>query len=146
MLSSKAKYAVRAALQVAEAGGGSDWVQVAEIARREAISRKFLEAILVRLRDEGLLESRRGAQGGYRLARPAQDISVADVIRSIDGPLALTPCASRTRYGQCQDCVEVSRCRLQPLMQQARDAVAEVLERCSLATLISAPGTLSLHA
>lgn len=146
MLSSKAKYAVRAALHVAEAHGGSGWVQVAEIARREAISRKFLEAILVCLRDEGLLESRRGAQGGYRLARPAQEISVADVIRSIEGPLALTRCASRTRYGQCQDCVEVSRCRLQPLMQQARDAVAEVLERCSLATLIAAPGTLALDA
>ncbi|MBN8906809.1 MAG: Rrf2 family transcriptional regulator [Rhodospirillales bacterium] len=144
MLSSKAKYAVRAALQVAELGRDADWVQVAGIAQREAISRKFLEAILVRLRDEGLLESRRGAQGGYRLARAAPQISVADVILCIDAPLALTPCASRTRYGQCRDCVDVSRCRLQPLMQQARDAVAAVLENCSLAALIAAPGCVPL--
>jgi DNA-binding IscR family transcriptional regulator len=62
-------------------------------------------------------------------------VSTADIIRIIDGPLALTPCASRTRFRQCPDCVDISLCRLQPVMQQARNAVANVLENCSLAQL-----------
>jgi Rrf2 family protein len=82
-----------------------------------------------------VIESRRGAQGGHRLSRDPEAISVADVIRIVDGPLALTPCASRTRFRQCLDCVDFKTCRLQPLMQDARDAVAGVLENCSLAAL-----------
>jgi Rrf2 family protein len=95
--------------------------------------------ILVQLRDHGIVESRRGAQGGYRLIRDPARVSLADLIRVVDGPLALTPCASRTRYRPCTDCVAVSLCRLQPVMQQARDAVAAVLEQCSLASLANAP-------
>ena len=99
--------------------------------------KKEFEAIFVQLRDHGIIESRRGAQGGHRLLRDPTTVSVADVIRVLDGPLALTPCASRTRFRQCADCVDISECRLQPLMQQARDAVAGVLENCSLAQLAS---------
>ena len=135
MLSSKAKYAVRAALLLADQQESGAWVQTGDIASAENIPRKFLELILVQLRDHGFAESRRGAQGGYRLARPASDISVADVLRAVDGPLALTPCASRTRFRPCQDCVDIESCRLRHLMQQARDAVAAVLENCSLAQL-----------
>jgi Rrf2 family protein len=135
MLSSKAKYAVRAARLLAERSHGDGWTQAAEIAEKEVIPRKFLEIILAQLRDHGLLESRRGAQGGYRLLRDPGVISVADIIRIVDGPLALTPCASRTRFRQCSDCVDIRKCRLQHLMQQARDAVADVLENCSLAEL-----------
>lgn len=139
MLSSKAKYALRALLRLAENGSSGTWLQTGEIAEQEQVSRKFLEAIFVQLRDQGVIESRRGAQGGYRLARDSDSISVADVIRILDGPLALTPCASRTRYRQCADCVEVRKCRLQPLMQEARDAVAGVLENCSLTQLAGKP-------
>jgi Rrf2 family protein len=140
MLSSKAKYALRALLHLAENASSGSWLQIGEMAEQEQVSRKFLEAIFVQLRDQGIVESRRGAQGGYRLAREPDVISVADVIRILDGPLALTPCASRTRYHQCADCVDVKKCRLQPLMQQARDAVADVLENCSLLQLASKPG------
>jgi Rrf2 family protein len=139
MLSSKAKYALRALLRLAENGSAGTWLQTGEVAEQEQVSRKFLEAIFVQLRDQGIIESRRGAQGGYRLTRDPDLISVADVIRILDGPLALTPCASRTRYRQCADCVEVRKCRLQPLMQEARDAVAGVLENCSLAQLSGKP-------
>jgi Rrf2 family protein len=135
MLSSKAKYAVRAAMFLAGHARGADWAQTAEIAEQEAIPRKFLELILVQLRDHGLVESRRGVQGGYRLLRDPEKISVADIIRIADGMLALTPCASRTRFRPCTDCVDIRTCRLQPLMQQARDAVAGVLENCSRAAL-----------
>jgi Rrf2 family protein len=139
MLSSKAKYALRALLRLTESGSPSTWLQTGEVAEQEQVPRKFLEAIFVQLRDQGIIESRRGAQGGYRLARDPKSISVADVIRILDGPLALTPCASRTRYRQCADCVEVKKCRLQPLMQEARDAVAGVLENRSLAQLSRPP-------
>jgi Rrf2 family protein len=139
MLSSKAKYAVRAAVHLAACRAEGAWAQASTIAEDEAIPRKFLEMILVQLRDHGIVESRRGAQGGYRLLRDPARVSLADLIRVVDGPLALTPCASRTRYRPCTDCVAVSLCRLQPVMQQARDAVAAVLEQCSLATLANAP-------
>ena len=132
MMSSRAKYAVRAAAMLARIEARDAWTSASEIAEREGIPRKFLEAILVELRDVGLVESRRGPGGGHRLGRPARDISVADVLRCIDGPLALTPCASRTRFGPCTDCEEMAFCPLKGLMRQARDAVAEVLENCSL--------------
>ncbi len=141
MLSSKAKYAVRAAVFLAGPSRAGDWVQASVVAEEEAIPRKFLELILAQLRDHGLIESRRGVQGGYRLLRDPAKISVADIIRVVDGPLALTPCASRTRLRQCTDCVDMRTCRLQPLMQQARDAVAGVLETCWLATLAHKPPT-----
>jgi Rrf2 family protein len=134
MLSSKAKYALRATLHLAEAPSGL-WLQSGEIAEKEQVPRKFLEAILVQLRDHGVIESRRGAQGGHRLLCDAASLSVADIIRIVDGPLALTPCASRTRFRQCPDCVDYRQCRLQPLMLRARDVVAEVLEACSLEQL-----------
>ncbi len=140
MLSSKAKYAVRAAVHLAARTSEGNWAQTAMVAESEAIPRKFLEMILVQLRDNGIVESRRGAQGGYRLLRDPARISLADIIRIVDGPLALTPCASRTRFRPCTDCVAVSLCRLQPVMRQARDAVAAVLEQCSLASLAIAPG------
>ena len=135
MLSSKAKYAVRAVSFLAEQGRGVAWMQMAEVAEHEKIPRKFLETILVELRGHGIIESRRGAQGGHRLLRNPTDLSVADIIRIVDGPLALTPCASRTRFRPCSDCVDIQQCRLQSLMQRARDAVAAVLENCSVADL-----------
>jgi Rrf2 family protein len=138
MLSSKAKYAVRAATMLAERSGVDEWTQTAAIAEQERIPRKFLEAILVQLRDHGVVESRRGSHGGHRLAHDPSAVSVADVIRMVDGPLALTTCASVTRFRQCTDCVDVEVCRLQHLMRQARDAVAGVLENCSLAKLATA--------
>jgi len=135
MLSSKAKYAVRAAAMLAERAEREEWTQTAVVAEHERIPRKFLEAILVQLRDHGFVESRRGSHGGHRLSRDPTEISVADIIRVFDGPLALTPCASVTRFRPCTDCVAIEECRLQHLMRQARDAVAGVLENSSLASL-----------
>jgi Rrf2 family protein len=135
MLSSKAKYAVRAAIMLAERASIEEWTTTVEIAEQQRIPRKFLEAILVQLRDHGIVDSRRGSHGGHHLSRDASEISVADIIRVVDGPLALTPCASVTRFRPCTDCVDIASCRLQHLMRQARDAVAEVLENCSLVSL-----------
>jgi Rrf2 family protein len=136
MLSSKAKYALRAATVLAEHHSAEGWTPTFAIAERERIPRKFLEAILVQLRDNGMVDSRRGSLGGHRLARDPSSISVADVIRVIDGPLALTPCASVTRFRPCVDCGDVNACRLRHLMREARDAVADVLENRSLSSLV----------
>ena len=111
MLSSKAKYALRALLRLVENTSSGSWLQTGEVAEQEQVPRKFLEAIFVQLRDQGIIESRRGAQGGYRLVRDPASVSVADVIRILDGPLALTPCASlhalSAMRGLCR-CQEVS--------------------------------------
>jgi Rrf2 family protein len=135
MLSSRAKYALRAAIHLADQAHNGDWVPTARIATAEAIPRKFLEAILVELRTNGVLESRRGPGGGHRLRRASGEIAVADIIRIVDGPLALAPCVSRTRFGPCDDCPDFDSCRMRPLLGRARDAVAAVLEHSMLADL-----------
>ncbi len=135
MLTSRAKYAVRASMVLAELKAGNGWTSAGELAETADVPRKFLEAILTQLRDGGLVESRRGPAGGHRLVRPADQVTAADVIRVIDGPLAMTPCASATAFRACDDCVAVEECRLRHLMRRARDAVAGVLEACTLADL-----------
>ena len=125
MLSQRARYAIRAMLNVAPR---AEPVSAARIAAEEAIPRKFLEAILADLKKAGLVESTRGALGGYRLARPADAISFADVLRVIDGPLALAPCASRTAYRQCEDCRDVETCETRMTLLAVRDATAAILE------------------
>ena len=139
MLSSRAKYALRAALVLAEAQPEGRWISAQTIAERSDTPRKFLEAILVQLRDEGLIESRRGPVGGHKLLKTPETVTVADVIRIIDGPIALTPCASRTRFGVCRDCPDRRQCQLTELMRRVRDAAANVLESCSLADLNRSP-------
>jgi Rrf2 family protein len=130
MLSQKARYALRALLVLAESGGSAS---AAELAQRAAVPRKFLEQILLQLKAHRLVESRRGREGGYRLSRPAAEISFADVIRVVDGPLALAPCASRTAYRPCESCPDVETCPIRSILIQARDATAAVLENASLA-------------
>lgn len=139
MLSSRAKYALRAILVLAEEAPSDRWTSAQIIAERSDTPRKFLEAILVQLRDEGFIQSRRGPVGGHKLLKPAEDISVADIYRVIDGPIALTPCASRTRFGVCKDCKDIETCQLTGLMQRVRDAAAEVLEGCTVADLAGTP-------
>ena len=120
---------------MAERKGANGWSSAGGLAEAADVPRKFLEAILTQLREAGLVESRRGPAGGHRLAANAARISAADIIRAIDGPLAMTPCASATAFRACDDCVAVEECRLTSLMRRARDAVATVLEDCSLADL-----------
>ena len=136
MLSDTARYAMRAMMVLAERDGHAS---ILEVATAASAPRKYLESILLRLKLDGLLVSLRGRSGGYALSRPAGEISVADIIRATDGPLALAPCASRTRFEACEDCVDVATCRIRFVLLEGRDALAEVLERRTLADLISSP-------
>ena len=101
-----------------------------------AISPVKAAAILLELKRRHLLVSTRGRFGGYALARPAAEISFADVIRALDGPLALAPCASKTAYRPCETCPNVEDCPVHPALVKAREAMAEVLESWSLATAV----------
>ena len=137
MLTSRAKYALRASLSLAELFPTGGWTSAGDLAEMADVPKKFLEAILTQLRDQGLVESRRGPAGGHRLISAPTAVSVADVIRSIDGPLAMTPCASATAFRACDDCLDMETCRLQHVMRQARDAAADVLEKCTLADILA---------
>ena len=137
MLSQKAKYALRALVEVARAEGPDAQLTTAEIAERADAPRKFLEAILLELTRRGLLVSRRGKFGGYVLARPADQITFAEVIRVIDGPLALAPCVSRTAFRKCHDCPSLETCAIRGALLEARDATADVLEHYSLAHAVA---------
>ena len=132
MLSQKARYALRALVELGRAGPDAQ-LTAGEIASRADAPRKFLEAILLELARRHLIISRRGKFGGYALARPAEEISFADVIRVVDGPLALAPCVSQIAFRKCDDCPDMATCALRPALLQARDATAAVLEEHSLA-------------
>lgn len=128
MLSQKARYALRAMLKLADAGPEAP-MMTGDIAAGADVPRKFLEQILLQLKRDGLVTSTRGRAGGYRLARAAHTISFAEILRSIDGPLALAPCASRTAFKRCKDCRSVEACAIRHALLDVRDATAAILER-----------------
>jgi Rrf2 family protein len=136
MLSQKARYALHALIVLAEHGGGEP-LQIADIAKDARVPRKFLEQILLDLKKRGLVRSQRGRAGGYLIGKNARDISFADVIRVIDGPLALAPCVSVTAYHKCDDCVDEQTCAIRKVLLAARDATATVLESRNLAQAVA---------
>lgn len=142
MLTSKAKYALRAMVDLAASPPGAP-IFIGDIAARQEIPRRFLENILLELRKHGLVSSHRGKNGGYVLARPAEEISFADVMRAVEGPLALTPCTSRLAYKRCDDCRDEAVCALRSTLLKVRDASADILEATTLAAAAAsakAPG------
>jgi Rrf2 family protein len=132
MLSQKAKYALKALFVLGE-HQGTDPVMIAEIAEKANVPRKFLEQILLEMKRRGIVHSVRGKFGGYALGRKPEDISFAEVLRVIDGPLALSPCASRTAYRKCDDCDDETTCAIRRVLLNVRDASAEILEHHTLA-------------
>ncbi len=135
MLSRRTKYAIHSLLVLAAEPGRA--IRTAELQDRCGGSRAYLEAALSTLAREGLILSIRGRAGGFRLARTAEDISFADVIRLFDGPLALAPCVSRTDYRRCDDCVDEATCGIRGALGEARDQVAAVLEQTTLAQALA---------
>jgi Rrf2 family protein len=136
MLSRKAKYAIKALLALAESEPGEP-VRISDLARAEQIPAKFLELILLGLRNQGILRSRKGKGGGYLLARDPSEIYLGQIVRMFDGPLAPVPCASQTAYVPCADCRNEAVCGVHLAMKEVRDATARVLDGTSLASLRS---------
>jgi Rrf2 family protein len=133
MLTSKAKYGLKALMHLV---GQEEGPCLAEnIATKNQIPRKFLDAILLELRKAGILTSKKGKGGGYHLARPADKITVGQVIRILDGSFAPIACASRTAYRRCTDCRDEEACQIRDLMIDVRDSMALILDRTSIAAL-----------
>ncbi len=143
MLSHKAKYALKALFQLATAPAGT-MMLVADIAQRENAPKKFLELILLELKRDGIVYSLRGRNGGYALARPPSQITLGQVVRLMDGPLAPIPCASLTGYRPCTDCKDEEACAVRQVMREVRDAVAGVLDHRTLADMAIDPEALKL--
>jgi Rrf2 family protein len=135
MLSKKAKYAIKALIALAD-HELDEPVRIADLARSEQIPPKFLELILLGLKNQGILQSQKGKGGGYRLARDPAEIYLGQIVRMFDGPLAPVPCASQTAYVPCADCRNEAVCGVHLAMKQVRDATARILDGTSLASLL----------
>jgi Rrf2 family protein len=138
MLSQKAKYAIKALLVLARAQDKNLLlVQARDISTEQNIPKKFLDLIFFELRRHGLVQSTRGREGGYMLARPAAEISIAAIVRAVDGALAPLPCASVKFYRRCSDCDNEKTCEVRRLMREVRDAASAILDNTSLAEAAS---------
>jgi Rrf2 family protein len=136
VLSQKCKYALQALLSLAREPT-QELLLVSDIAERENLPKKFLEAILLELNRNGLVRSRRGRGGGYALAKPADLITFGQVVRIIDGPLAPLSCVSVNYYRRCDDCKDEQTCDIRKVMRRVRDAIATELDGTSLQDAIS---------
>ncbi|WP_326525642.1 RrF2 family transcriptional regulator [Sphingomonas sp.] len=133
MLTQRSRYALRAMLFLATQKPGGPPVPMNRIAAAANVPRKFLELILADLREAGFLHSHRGKAGGYCLSRPSHLISLGEIIRVIEGPLALVPCVSRSAYRPCLDCKDEGACAIRRAMARVRDETARILDGTSLA-------------
>ncbi len=131
MWTKKGKYGLKALVYLAGIPKGTSAL-AADIARFNNIPHKFLEAILLELRNAAFVSSKKGKGGGYRLARPSANITVGDVVRLFEGPLAPFPCASRTQYRPCDDCTDEDTCAVRLAMVEVRRAISDVLDRMTL--------------
>jgi Rrf2 family protein len=136
VISQKAKYAFKALVVLARRGKGES-VQTDAIAAEGSIPRKFLEQILLQLKAGGLVASRRGRSGGYQLAADPAAISVSQVLRIVDGPIAPLTCISRTAYARCRDCKDETLCAVRRLFAETYAATLARLEKTTLAAALS---------
>ncbi|MFN6946389.1 MAG: RrF2 family transcriptional regulator [Cytophagaceae bacterium] len=135
MLSKKTKYAIKALIKLAKEYQNGP-ILIGDIAETEKIPKKFLEAILLELRNAGILNSKKGKGGGYYLIKNPEDVNLANVIRLFDGPIALLPCVSYKYYERCEECVDEETCGIRNVMSEVREETVRVLKNNSLADII----------
>lgn len=138
-LSKRGEYGLRAMIMLAEPskdGSSPAMVQIKEIAQREQISAKFLEQILLTLKNAGLLHSKMGLGGGYYLARSASEVTLGQIFRTLDGPVAPIKCVSQMAYEPC-GCPDEQTCGLRLVMSDVRNAIADILDNTSLADVVN---------
>jgi Rrf2 family protein len=135
-LSKRGEYALRALIDLGTAHeAGREMLRVQEIVAKERIPVAFLEQIFVQLREAGIVKAKRGKKGGYFLAKPADTISMGQIVRLIDGPLAPIGCVSQTCYERCS-CPDEEHCGLRMLMLDVRNSIASILDGYTLAQVI----------
>ncbi|HBF28736.1 Rrf2 family transcriptional regulator [Rhizobium sp.] len=135
MLTKKGKYGLKALIHLAKLDP-TETAFVADIASKNNISKKFLDTILLELRNGGILRSKKGPGGGYALSKPATQIFVGQAVRILDGPLAPIRCASKTAFEVCDDCDHPEDCQIRSAMTEVRDAIANILDGMTLAELV----------
>ena len=135
MISKKCKYAIKALLYLAEHQGEERPIFSSEIATKERIPQKFLETILRELRNFQFLQSQRGKTGGYRLIKQPKEFNLAELMRLMDGPIAMLPCVSLNYYATCAECDE-ERCQIKPVFEKIRNQTLEVLNNTTVESML----------
>jgi Rrf2 family protein len=135
-IAKRTQYGLKAMIALGQQYGKGP-VLISTLSEQEQIPIRFLEAILLDLKSRSLLASKRGKGGGYELTRPPSAITVGSLIRIMEGPLAPLPCASETAYRPCDDCRDIERCGTRIIMRKVRDAIADILDRTTLADVIA---------
>jgi len=135
VISKKTKYGLQALLLLAREYGQGPLL-ISELAEREGIPKKFLEYILLQLKNAGVLQSQKGKGGGYALAKAPAEISVGQAVRILEGPLAPVPCVSVMAYQKCQECRDERTCGIRLVMKDVRDAMARILDHTSLQDML----------
>lgn len=136
MLVQKTRYAIRALMHLASASNDRSPVSLSAIAETQRLPFKYLEQIMLDLKRAGFVTGVRGPRGGYRLARAAEAISFGEIIRAMEGPIALLPCASVNFYAPCGDCQDEELCAIRRTFMQVRDQSAALLEGVTLASAV----------
>lgn len=132
MISQKAKYALRALVVLARAESEKA-LFISDIAEEQNIPKKFLEQILLDLKREGIVMSRRGKMGGYLLLKGADNITFGEILRLIDGPIASLPCLSKIAYRRCEDCTNEETCEIRHVFNEVANVTRGVLDRTTIA-------------
>lgn len=141
MISQKTKYAMKALMALAEeAAGPAEALTIEEIARRSGAPKRFLEHILLELRNAGYIGSRRGRSGGYVLIKPPGQVPLGELLRQVDGPIAPLPCLSRRAYQRCEDCADEASCGLRRVFAELFWSYLILLDSLTLADLLKSPG------
>ena len=135
MWTKKGKYGLKALLHLAALPPGRSALS-SEIAMAHALPGKFLEAILLELKNAGFVRSRKGKGGGYTLALSPSEVRIGEVVRALEGPLAPIACASHNFYRRCEDCPDETRCAVHMLTVDVRNAIADVMDNTTLADML----------
>ncbi len=144
MLSKKAQYALYALVFLAR-NNETGPVLIRDIAEAEKLPRKFLESILLELRTQGILASKKGKGGGYMLRRDPSEVNMAEIIRLFDGAIALLPCATFRYYEQCSHCKDESRCAIKSYVKDIRDETVRIMKNITLKDILDRESWLIDH-
>jgi Rrf2 family protein len=142
LLSKKAKYAINALVHLAKQYEKGP-ILISDISEQENIPQKFLESILLDLKNAGILSSKKGRGGGYYLIKSPEDVNLADVMRLFDGPIAFLPCVTYKYYERCEECIDEATCGIRQVFYEVRNETVEILKRSSLAAIIKKEKFLS---
>jgi Rrf2 family protein len=142
MISKKAKYAINALVYLAREYGKGP-VQISQIAESESIPQKFLEAILLELKKDGILNSKKGKGGGYSLQKHPDSVNIAEIMRLMDGPIALLPCVSYKFYQRCEECRDEASCGIREVFLSVRNQTVAMLKDASLTSIMHRGDALS---